>query len=200
MTRSALIVAFVFVFAGCQPGQSPLGGARQADTGPALSPADVQLPPVPNLDLVDVPAVYDDGSRSVSGVLLNRDELQDTAMRVTGILQEIYVCDVPLDPDAGQAEEPEPGQPARFRVRPGCLRPHVYIADSLRSGQRLLVTGYDPLVYEPQLRPGTKYTFDGVYVHQTRGFISTEDGLLVVTAITGEGIVLPVEGSGDAQP
>lgn len=169
--------------------------ANEPDARADLPPADVQLPPVPNLELVDVPPTYDDGSYSVSGLLLNRVELRGTPVRVTGILHSVYRCEEETLGIEGEAQElaAPADEAAEFAVRPGCLRPHLFLADSLRARQRLLITGYDAAVYEPQLTPGRRYVVHGHYEQQTRGFISTEDGLVVTALIEGDGIVLPEE-------
>lgn len=174
---------------------TPGGPAVDApDARDGLPAADVQLPPVPNLELIDVPETFDDGSYSVSGLARHRAELRGQPVRVTGILHTLYTCEVgnqgvdgaagELAPDAGPSE-------ASDGVRPGCLRPHLYLADSLRARRRILVTDYDASLYEPQLVPGQRYTVFGRYDQQTRGFVSTEDGLVVATQIVGDGITIP---------
>ena len=194
--RSSCLTLLAFALVACDPSALPWGTSGSIDVGdPRASypPADVQLPPVPNLELVDVPPTYEDGSYSIQGLMLNREDALDQMIRVTGILQEVYECDigtVRVEGEAGELAVPvEAGD--EFAVRPGCLRPHLYLVDHLRARQRLLVTGYEHEVYEPQIRPGMRYTAIGMYAQQTRGFISTEDGLLVASAIDGEGIVLP---------
>ncbi len=197
MRRLAVGFALVTCVTACDP--SALPWAAQADAGEDaranLPPADVQLPPVPNLDLVDVPATYDDGSYSVSGLMLKRAEMRGMPTRVTGILHSIYACEEGERGIEGEvAELADPGtEQDEFEVRPGCLRPHMLFVDNLRSRQRLLVTGYDASVYEPQMTPGRRYVVHGTYDQQTRGFISTEDGLIVTTLIEGDDIVMPVE-------
>lgn len=194
-------VSLIFLVA-CDAGQAPWNTQASADAGPNRPPADVQLPPVPNLDLVDVPAQYDDGSYSVSGLMLARQQMRNMPVRVTAILHSIYQCEAEERGVEGEAAElaapPEAERP--FEVRPGCMRPHMYFVDSLRGRQRLLVTGYDAALYEPQMHPGQRYVLHGVYAQETRGFISTEDGLVVVDRIEGEGIVMPTAGAADATP
>lgn len=182
------LVLMLLVATGCEPGQAIFGSVDVGeDTEHNLPPADVQLPPVPSLELVDVPETYEDGSYSVSGLMLNRENLRNTPVRLTAILHSVYECDVPR-------EEGEDGEELaaedRYEIRPGCLRPHMYFVDSLRGRQRMLATGYDAATYEPQVNPGQRYVVHGVYRQQTRGFISTEDGLMVVDEIEGEGVTL----------
>lgn len=196
MKQLGLVLFVLAVTAACDPSQLPWG---QADAGmdaqAELPPADVQLPPVPNLDLVDVPPTYDDGSYSVSGLMLDRAEMRDQPLRLTAILQSVYRCEEPelgVEGEVAALAAPADDQDP-FEVRPGCLRPHMYFVDNLRGRQRILVTGYDAATYEPQVHPGQRYVIHGVYRQQTRGFISTEDGLIVVDRIEGEGIVLEPE-------
>ena len=73
----------------------------------------------------------------------------------------------------------------------GCSHPHIYLSDSLRSPRRMLIAGYDEEHYESHLVPGRTYTVHGAYEQRTRGFISTEDGLLVAHRIEGEGLTPP---------
>jgi hypothetical protein len=174
-----------------------------------LPPAQVDLPAVPPLDLLDTPPRHPDGSWSVSGLYLQRDALRDQDLRVTGIVRSIYRCDAeaeqvegdlaelagsaPIDPDAdpndgGDGEEVVV-RPSRWR--PGCRLPHMEIVDNLRADYQMLVVGYDADLYEPQMRPGARYVFEGRFARQAAGFMSTENGLLVVRTIEGEGIALP---------
>lgn len=183
--RSLGIAILIAGALGACDAVSPPAGTGEPDESARYPETDVQLPPVPTLDLAEVPHTYDDGSHSVFGLVLQREELRDTEVRVTGIVQSIYECEVPVEADA------EPLAPGA--VRPGCNRPHLYIADSLRSSQRMLVTGYDAALYEPQLQVGNRYVVQGVYRNETRGFISSEDGLLVASAFEGDGIVIPPE-------
>ena len=204
--RSPFLTLLAFALVACDPSALPWATSGTIDVDDARAsypPADVQLPPVPNLELIDVPPTYDDGSYSVQGLILNRTEAMDQMIRVTGILQEVYECEVGtigVEGEAGELAVPvEPEDD--FAVRPGCLRPHLYLVDHLRARQRLLVTGYEHEVYEPQIRPGMRYTAVGMYAQQTRGFISTEDGLLVASAIDGDGIVVPPpEGTEESAP
>jgi len=195
--RGAVCAALALCGAACVTEAPP-----PPDPRAGLRPAVVHLPPVPNLDIVDVPAVYDDGARSIAGIVRDRDALLGQPMRVTGVLHAVYVCEVGEQGVEGEAAalaaDPDPG--ATVAVRPGCLRPHFHLVDNLRSRQRLLVTGYDAALYEPQLVPGNRYTVTGTYQQQTRGFISTEEGLLVATAIAGDGVVVPPPAEAQAAP
>lgn len=189
--------ALLLVFTACDPSAMPWsqssGTIDAEDPRANYPPVDVQLPPVPNLELVDVPPTYDDGSYSVQGLMLNSSDTFGQTLRVTGILQEVYQCAeeaLGIEGEVGDLAAPAAPED-EFEVRPGCLRPHVYLVDHLRARQRLLVTGYDAALYEPQLTPGIRYTIVGRYQQQTRGFISTVDGLLVAAEILGDDIVIP---------
>lgn len=161
--------------------------------------ADVQLPPVPRLDMVDRPRQYEDGSWSVTGLWLSRAEQLGEALRVTAVVEEIYVCDVPTDAEETGAVEADE-EPRRDVVRPGCLRPHLRIADDRRSRRTLLVTGYEAWHWEPQLEPGQRVTVEGRFQQQARGFVSSDDGLLIADAFVGEGIEPLPEPDEDAGP
>lgn len=191
MQRVRPLLVLLFLTA-CEP-QPVLIDADRGAADAASATADVQLPPVPSLELLDTPSRYPDQSWSVAGLHLERDTMRDQAVSVTGILQEIYVCEVPLPAPTGEAAAPAPTGPSLVpqRVRAGCKGPHLFISDTLRSRQRLLVTGYNAAWYEPQLIVGQRYVFDGRFAQQTSGFISTDDGLLVVTGIRGNGVTDP---------
>jgi hypothetical protein len=194
--RLACLIALAFALLACDPSAMPWNVSGTIDVGDPRAnypPADVHLPPVPSLELVDVPPTYDDGSYSVQGLMLMREETMNQTLRVSAILQEVYQCDeraLVVEGEAGELAVPNEPED-EFAVRPGCLRPHFYLVDHLRARQRLLVTGYDHALYEPQVTPGLRYTVVGTYSQQTRGFISTENGLLVAATISGDGIVLP---------
>lgn len=166
----------------------------------------VDLPPVPALELLDLPRQYEDGTWSVTGILLQREALRQTDLRLTGVIQEIYACELPTPEDAEGIEEaadsadaePE-ALPTRDTVLPGCLRPHLFIADSMQSTRRLLVTGYLAAHWETQVSAGQRVTVVGRYAQEARGFISTEEGLLLAEAFEGEGIApIPTEPDPDA--
>lgn len=166
-----------------------LGGATLAcsnsDNGTAASSAEaprnenVNLPPVPNLPLLDIPRTYPDGTHSVMGVLIDREQLLLSTITISGMVVDVYEC----EETGGAGDAGEDG------LRAGCLYPHFYIADTPDSPKRILVTGYNAAHYEPQLQPMTRYRFTGHYSVQARGFSSSENGLLSVDAIEGSGVV-----------
>ncbi len=189
--RAIAPAALVLLVAACDTFSAPPPPMSQEAPDDHLPPAQVDLPEVPPLTLLETPAHLDDGSWSIAGVLLNRDELRNQDLSVSGIVQEIYVC--PPDADAGtdEAADDEDAGPDRYRA--GCLLPNLTIGDTLRSEHTLLVVGYDAEHYEAQLQPGMRYTFTGPYTQRARGFMSTEDGLLIAQQITGEGVIQPGE-------
>lgn len=165
----------------------------------------VELPAVPPLELLDTPPTLPDGSWAVAGLLLNRDELRGQTLTVTAVLESIYRCEGDAEGVEGEAAAlavPREEDTPAVQRRAGCLLPHFQVVDSLRSPYMMLVAGYDETFYEPQLRPGTRYRIEGQYVQQTRGFTSTEYGLIVATRIEGEGIVHPepVDPDASAEP
>lgn len=172
------------------PPQAPIIVPAPEVSDEGLAPAQVSLPAVPPLTILDYPRTYDNGSYSISGLMLARDALRDESLSVTGIISSIYVCEgqqqelVEVDLSAPALDEAVPSNPSMV----GCNLPHFYIVDNVRSNQRLLVTDYDPTVWEPQLRVGTRYLFRGQYTQRARGFTSTEHGLLRLETIEGSGI------------
>jgi hypothetical protein len=188
-----------FLTACPEPPSAPIIIAQEQPSEAGLAPAQVALPQVPPLTILDIPRTYEDGTYSISGLMLSREALREEEIEVTGIISTIYQCE-------GQALVAEGSMAAmamagveplvRETTSVGCNLPHLYIVDNLRSAQRLLVTGYDAEHWEPQLRPGTRYTFAGRYAQRAAGFLSTEYGLLVADSIEGSGVVAPgAEGS-----
>lgn len=145
--------------------------------------ANIDLPPVPPLPLLDVPAEYPDGSRSIMGLLVDRDDLFQTQVEVSGVVTRIYECSEPLED--GEEWDPEDGP------RPGCNYPHLFIADAMESPREIIVTGYDAAHYEPQLEVGLRYRFSGFYTVQSRGFTASEYGLIDADTIEGNGVEAP---------
>lgn len=161
-----------------------------------LPPASVNLPTVPPLELLDTPPHLPDGSWSVAGLLLNRDDLREREVRVTAIVSSIYQCEsdaVEVEGEAAElAGDRDDGPEAVLTGdRAGCLMPNFRIVDTLRSPHEMLMVDYDAEFYEPQLRAGSSYVFTGIYTRQAPGFTSTEYGLIRVTHIEGDGIEHP---------
>lgn len=141
----------------------------------------VQLPPVPELPLLDIPRQYDDGSLSVIGLLIERDEHMLDHVTVAGMVVDIYECDTG-DKNVKKGDD---------GLVEGCLYPHFYIADTPDSTKRILVTGYNASHYEPQLQVMTRYRVSGTYSIQASGFSSSETGLIVADVIEGSGVEPP---------
>lgn len=171
---AALLLAapVALVFVGCEQ-PDPQEEERQARI--AELRAQVDLPAVPPLERLQMPERMPDGTWSVAGLMMNRAELMDSDVEVTALLREVYECD----------------RPEGSESRDGCIRPHFFVADTLRTPQRLLAVGYDER-YEEQLSEGERYTLVGRYTRTHTGHVSTEDGLIVVQEIRGENI-LPFE-------
>ena len=155
-----------------------------------LPPVEVDLPEVPALELLDTAHTYEDGSYSIIGLRLNKEELFERMLSVSAIVDEIYTCESVTEQLAARLLQPldEEGEPVEIN-RAGCLFPHIYVVDNLRSEQRFLIVGYDWEHFEPQLTIGQRYSFHGTYTQRARGHMSSEYGLLVTNDITGEGIV-----------
>lgn len=183
--------ALLALVVGCSSDKNDASGDAQQ---PARE-ANVNLPPVPDLPLLDVPRQYPDKTLSVMGLLIDRDKLLMQPVTVSALVVDIYACDIPADVDVGRTAGK--GRDAKAKAdepRPGCLYPHFYIADAENSPRRILVTGYDAAHYEPQLQPMTRYRFSGTYSVQARGFSSSEQGLILVDTIEGSGITQPTHG------
>lgn len=148
---------------------------------------DVQLPPVPSLQMVDVPPLYEDGAFSIAGLFLEQETHMDREVVVRGVVREVYACEVepPADHEEGE-------------VVPGCHQPHIRVGDSPNATRDVLVTGYDAQHWEPQFQPGMELTIMGRYQQQARGFISPEDGLIVTDSFLGEGLTAPEPEDGEA--
>ena len=129
----------------------------------------LDLPPVPPMEALSIVSQYPDDSYSVSGLLQRRAELFDQPVVLTAIVRELYACD---------PETAEPSAPGRT----GCLRPHLWVTDTLRSQTRMLVVG-EPSAEVEALQVGARYQFTGHYVRQTAGHLSAEEGLVVVQHI-----------------
>lgn len=187
LLRSVLASCALLALAvGCSSDKNDADG----DAAASRREANVNLPPVPDLPLLDVPRSYPDGTLSVMGLLIDRDNYLMKPVTVSAMVVEVYACDVPSDVDMGRTGGR--GKPAAAdEPRPGCLYPHIYIADAENSPRRILVTSYDAAHYEPQLQPMTRYRFSGTYSVQARGFSSSEQGLILVDTIEGSGLTQP---------
>jgi len=150
----------------------------------------VKLPPVPELPLLDIPTVYPDNTLSVMGLLINRDDHMLKTVTVSGMVVDIYKCDID---EKSEAKARKKSEGENQGPRPGCLYPHFYLADTPDSPKRVLVTGYNADHYEPQLQEVTRYRITGHYSVQARGFSSSENGLIVADSLEGSGLVPPPE-------
>ena len=192
-----LAAALPFLLVGCE--ELGIGATEEpASEEENLPPANVNLPEVPPLELLDIDHQYDDESWSVIGIYLNREDLRGQTISLTAVVDEVYVCDsvqAQLDArtngEAGALRAPAEGEDVLEINRAGCLRPHFYVRDNMRSPQRMLVVGYEWEHYEPQLVVGTRLTYTGRYAQQAHGHTSPEYGLIVADEITGPGILPP---------
>lgn len=141
--------------------------------------ANVNLPPVPPLPLLDIPREYPDGSLSGMGLTINRDANMGKKVSVSGLVVEKYECE---QPEAPRGRNAQPASP--------CLYPHFYLADSPSSSRRILVTGYDSS-YDEQIQVNTRYTVNGLYTVQATGFQASEWGIIIPDSIEGSGIKQP---------
>lgn len=159
----------------------------QADAESNLPKPDVDLPPVPNIN-VDRPVLHPDGTLTVWGVLQGLEEYLNQWVTVRGYVKHVYVCDnreaqIARDNLIRRGELDETDE-ATAAILERCNYPHLYIADHLSSERELLVTGYGPDL-EARLIAGQQYTFGGRFVEETRGFRHAGQGLIYSTSVTG---------------
>lgn len=176
-SASLISIAACLAIIGC----SNASESRDDTEMEAPTNENVNLPPVPELPLLDIPREYEDGSLSVIGLMIERDEHMLEQVTVAGMVVKIYECDA----EDGAKEKGEDG------LVEGCLYPHFYIADTPDSPKRILVTGYNAQHYEPQLQVMTRYRIHGTYSIQAHGFSSSETGLINADSIEGSGIEPP---------
>lgn len=177
ISASLMSIAACFALVGCS---DKADSDESADIEAPIN-ENVKLPPVPELPLLDIPREYDDGSLSIIGLLIERDEHMLEQISVSGMVVKIYECE----------NDDEKGTKGDDGLIEGCLYPHFYIADTPDSPKRILVTGYNAQHYEPQLQLMTRYQFHGTYSVQAHGFSSSETGLIVADVIEGSGIQQP---------
>jgi hypothetical protein len=194
-TATLLMLTLAAFPAACQGGNGMRIVPVETVSDEGLPPAEVLLPPTPPLTVLDVPRTWTDGSWSVSGLMLAREQLREEEVAVTALVHTIYRCARENDAIEGEAAalaiDPEI-EPTATTREGGCMLPHLYLVDSLRSPQRLLVTGYAHRHWEPQLRPGSRVTVHGLFSQRAAGFVSTEYGLIRASRFEGEGLTEPV--------
>ncbi len=184
----AAITAIVFFLVGCSPEES---ADAPTEEGPL---PEVNLPPVPEID-IDRPVEYPDGSLSVFGLSLRTPELFTQNVRVTGYVDEVYICEFRPQMEASDRairyrrymteEEYTTGVAEGTGFDERCQYPHLYVTDSLGSERRLLITGYEAPM-EPLFLVGDRLVFEGRFVEETRGINRAGAGLIFVTSITRE--------------
>ena len=190
MSRSICIAALLCAMipaVGCGGGGDDAGAA--GGDGPVHR---VNLPPVPPMPLMEIPETHDDGSWSIMGILRNRDQHMGQTVTVSGLLQDVYECELAAAQRA-EAERNARGRRGAPAEPPapvaGCNYPHMFIADTMNSPRRIMLVDYQAEYYEPQMEPGLRYTVRGRYTTSSRGFTATEDGLIVVSSIRGASLV-----------
>lgn len=136
---------------------------------PDLPAAVVDLPSPPPATAFEIREHNEDGTLRVEGVMGNRDRYLESDVEIRGFVHEILGdCD-----------------PARARQRgESCPEPHFYIVDHPDEDRRLMVVGYDnDFRRQARLNTGGEHVFKGRYRQMHQGFVSTEDGLLVLSAL-----------------
>ncbi len=139
---------------------------------PDLPPAVVELPTPPPASAFEIREYNDDGTLRIEGLISNRDRFLEEEVAVKGVITEIQGdCD-----------------PRRARQRgETCPEPHLFIRDDADDDRRLLVVGYtNDQRRQFRLNEGSEFLFGGTYTRMAEGFVSTEDGLLVLSSLDGE--------------
>lgn len=151
---------------------SPGGPEIPADEfppDPDLPPAVVELPPPPPASAFEIREFNDDGTLRIEGLISNRDRYLDEKVQVRGVVTEIEGnCD-----------------PARARkLGETCPKPHFFIRDHADDDRRIMVVGYPPkFINDLKLQTGQDYLISGSYQQMADGFVSTEDGLILLSAV-----------------
>lgn len=164
----SIVALLALSFVACEA-EGPEIPADEFPPDPDLPPAVVDLPSPPPASAFEIKEFNEDNSLRVEGIVGNRDKYLDEEVEVRATIAEIRGdCD-----------------PRRARQRgETCLEPHLLITDHIDDDRRLLVVGYpNSFLRQARLQVGEEYLFKGLYEQMAHGFISTEDGLLVVSSV-----------------
>lgn len=179
--RTVALLAAVLVLA-CTPQEEDSG--TDEPSGPV---PEVNLPPVPNID-IERPVIHEDGALTVWGLVDGIQQYLGQTVTVTGYLRHVYVCENREAQDArdllimrGELDEADEEVQA---ILERCNYPHLYLVDHLNAEHELLVTGYAAEL-ELRLLVGQRYTASGRFVEETRGFRRAGTGLLYATGFSG---------------
>jgi hypothetical protein len=158
---------------GCD-GSPPEIPLDEFPADPDLPAAVVELPSTPPAAAFEIREYNDDGTLRIEGLISNRDRFLDRDIEVKGIITDIEGdCD-----------------PRRARERgESCPEPHLFIRDHADEDRRLLVVGFtNDQRRRMRLSAGEEFLFGGSYKRMSEGFISTEDGLLVLATVNGDAL------------
>lgn len=182
---SVWIVSLVLCLGLFACGEAPK--EERAAPEPPLAPVD--LPEVPaDLGKSKIPERLADGNYTVHGIFKNRMMHMEKTVSVSGFVAWIYDC---------PHKEKETKKRRRRRTKkvekdpnkPLCQRPHFYISDHTRGGDRMLVVGLgdDALewIEKGKLKVGEQHTFVGTYADLGDGFAAPDRGLLMLQSIEG---------------
>lgn len=164
----ALAVLLILASACSSPG-GPEIPADEFPPDPDLPPAVVELPAPPPASAFEIREFNDDGTLRVEGLISNRDRYLEETVRVRGVITEI-------EGDCDPAKAKKRGEP--------CPKPHLFIRDHSDDDRRIMVVGYPPkFLADAKLKTGQDYLFTGSYKQMADGFVSTEDGLITLSAV-----------------
>lgn len=166
--KIALLFFLILLLGGCDSA-GPEQPLDEFPPDPDLPSAVVDLPPPPPGSAFEIRERNDDGSLRVEGIMSNRDRYLNESVQIRGFVQEIHGdCD-----------------PTRARQRgERCEEPSFFIVDHLDEDRRLRVVGFtNDFRRSAGVSQGSEHLFSGRYQQMGARFVSTEDGLLVLSAV-----------------
>ncbi len=161
------VLAAALLLAACDR-SGPEVPDQEFPPDPDLPEAVVDLPSPPPATAFEIQEFNDDGSLRVEGLISNRDQYLDDEVEVRATVAEIigHGC----DPTAGR-----------------CPRNRIFIRDHIDDDLELRVVGYvDEFIDDVEIEEGEEYLFQGTYLQESDGFVSTENGLISLSAVDDE--------------
>lgn len=165
-------LALVLLLGGACDNSTPEAPLDEFPADPDLPAAVVDLPAPPPATAFEVRERNDDGSLRIEGLISNRDRYLGENVEVQGVITEMQGdCDARRARERGES----------------CPEPHLFIRDHADDDRMLLVVGYtNDQRRRLRLAQGGEHLFGGRYTRMAEGFVSTEDGLLVLEKIDGD--------------
>lgn len=156
------------LFSACES-SAPEQPLDEFPPDPDLPTAVVDLPAPPPPSAFEIREFNEDNTLRVEGLMSHRDRYLNKPVEVRGFIHEIRGdCD--------------PGRAARRGER--CEKPSFFIVDHMDEDRRLRVVGYsNDFRRSAGLTVGGEHLFGGNYRQMGAGFVSSEDGLLILTKV-----------------